>query len=183
MAINCLQILSGLAKDCTPNKGGIKAIYIANFDEVESITMGTDIISGDTISSNIISDIAMSTSKKFKKYSFRQETGSLTSTLTTDKTTGGYTVTNDISLVFTKMETVKRIEIAALSLGELAAIVEDENGKYWYVGKDNPLTASAGSANSGTARGDSNNYSITLQSMEDEFPYEVSADAVSKCIG
>lgn len=172
MAINCLQVLSGLAKDCTPNKGGIKAIYIANFDEV---TVGDP--EGDVISS-----ITLSGGTKFKKYSFRQETGSLTSTLTADKTTGANYVTTDISLVFTKMETVKRIEIAALSLGELAAIVEDENGKYWYVGKDNPLTASAGSANSGTARGDSNNYSITLQSMEDGFPYEVSKDVVSTII-
>lgn len=166
MALTCLQTLGGLPKDCTPNKGGIKAIYIANFDEV---TVGDP--EGDVISS-----ITLSGGTKFKGYAFRPETGSMTSTLTADKTTGANFVTTDINLVFTKLETRKRIEMATLSLGELSAIVLDENGKYWMVGKDNPLTASAGSANSGVARADGSNYSITLQSVEDSYPYEVSED-------
>ena len=172
MALTCLQTLGGLPKDCSHNKGGIRSIYIANFDEVTDVTVGDDVITTITLSGNT----------KFKRYAFRQETGSMTSTLTADKTTGSNFVTTDISLVFTKMETRKRMEIAALSLGELVAIVEDENGKYWYVGKDNPLTASAGSANTGTARGDSNNYSITLQSVEDTYPYEVKAESISALI-
>lgn len=172
MALNCLQVLSGLAKDCGPNKGGIKTIYIANYDDISAVTLGDDTITA----------ITMANSAKFKQYHFRPETGSMTSTLTVDQKTGSNFVTTDISLVFTKMDTTKRIEIAALSLGDLAVIVEDENGVFWYVGKDRAVMASAGSANTGTARADGSNYSITLQSVEDTYPYEVSASVIEGLI-
>ena len=52
--------------------------------------------------------------------------------------------------------------------------VKDANGKYWYLGKDEPVNASASDGQTGTARGDTNRYSITLQDTSLEMPYEVS---------
>ena len=71
------------------------------------------------------------------------------------------------------METVKRIEMEALAMNDLAVIVKDANGKYWYFGYDEPVSASAGDGQTGTARGDSNRYSITLQDNSDTWPYEI----------
>jgi len=82
-------------------------------------------------------------------------------------------VTSDLLLQFNRMETSKRVEITALSLGDLAVIVKDANGKYWYLGKDEPVNASAGDGQTGTARGDANRYTITLQDESLEMPYEV----------
>ena len=42
------------------------------------------------------------------------------------------------------METAKRLEIGSLLIGNVAMIVKDGNGIYWYLGKDYPVTASAG---------------------------------------
>ena len=41
----CSQTLSGLAKDCAANRGGIVEVYIANFADVVTITVTSGIIS------------------------------------------------------------------------------------------------------------------------------------------
>lgn len=159
----CIQTLSGLAKDCAANMGGIVEVMIANFADV----------TGVTISDGIVSAVSMATDAKFKKYSFAKNTGSLTSTYNIDAASGVKYVTSDLLLQFNRMETTKRVEITALSLGDLAVIVKDANGKYWYLGKDEPVNASAGDGQTGTARGDANRYTITLQDESLEMPYEV----------
>ena len=58
----------------------------------------------------------------------------MTSTLNVDETTGNNYVTTEVSLVFSKMETTKRIEMAGLAIGQFAIIVKDSNEKYWYLG-------------------------------------------------
>ena len=90
---------------------------------------------------------------------------------------------SDLLLQFNRMETQKRVEITALALGDLVCIVKDANGKYWYLGKDEPVNASAGDGQTGTARGDANRYTITLHDESQEMPYEVDASIVDALIG
>ena len=161
--MSCIQTLSGLAKDCAANMGGIVEVMIANFSDV----------TGVTITDGVVSAVTMAADAKFKKYSFAKNTGSLTSTYNIDAASGVKYVTSDLLLQFNRMETSKRVEITALSLGDLAVIVKDANGKYWYLGKDEPVNASAGDGQTGTARGDANRYTITLQDESLEMPYEV----------
>lgn len=161
--MSCIQTLSGLAKDCAANMGGIVEVMIANFADV----------TGVTITDGVVSAVTMAADAKFKKYSFAKNTGSLTSTYNIDAASGVKYVTSDLLLQFNRMETSKRVEITALSLGDLAVIVKDANGKYWYLGKNEPVNASAGDGQTGTARGDANRYTITLQDESLEMPYEV----------
>lgn len=159
----CIQTLSGLTKDCSANKGGILEVLIANFDDVTSVT----------ITDGRVSAIAMAASAKFKKYQFAKNTGSLTSTYTIDPASGVRYVTSDLLLQFNRMQTQARIEITALALGDLVCIVKDANGMYWYLGKDEPVNASASDGQTGTSRSDANRYTITLQDESQEMPYEV----------
>lgn len=164
--------LAGLAKDCTPSQGGIVEVYIANHDDVTAVTA----------SSGKITAITMASSAKFKKYSFNRNTGSLTSTYTFDKANGVQFVTSDLVLVFNRMETTKRVEISALAVNDLAVIVKTASGNFFYLGYDEPVNASAGDGQTGTARADANRYSITLQDNSLEMPYEVDADVVDDVI-
>jgi len=143
--------------------GGIVEVYIANAADVSSVT----------VKDGKINAIAMAASAKFKGYSFARQAGSLTSTYTIDNANGVTFVQSDLVLPFNRMETAKRVEISALAAGELACIVKDANGLYWYLGKDEPVLASAGDGQTGTARTDRNGYSITLQDTSLEMPLEV----------
>ena len=172
--MNCIQKLSGIGLACDTNVGGLIEVYIANKGDVASVALDE--------TSNKIKTITMTDTAKFKKYSFRRGSSSFTSTLNVDDTNGINYVQTDLALVFAKMDTPKRIEIAALSLGELVVIVKDCNGLYWYMGYNEAVQASAGGAQSGTARGDANNYTITLTDYSPSYLYEVDPAALTDVI-
>ncbi len=153
--------------------GGILEVLIANADDV----------TGVTLSEGIISTISMATTAKFKRYTFPKNTGSLTSTYNIDRASGVQYVSSELLLQFNRMETQKRVEITALALGDLVCIVKDANGKYWYLGKDEPVSASASDGQTGTARADANRYTITLLDESKEMPYEVDASIVEALVG
>lgn len=188
--MSCSQVLNGITLGCETSVGGIKEVYIAKYADVEQPT-----VSEVDDTKGLITEITMIPLKdadgnpikdeegniktaKFEPYQFRKQTGSMTSTLNVDETAGINYVSTEVSLVFTKMETTKRIELSALAMQQLVVIVKDGNNKYWYLGYDDYVSAVAGSGNSGTAKGDSNNYSITLKDESDTFPFEVSEEAV-----
>jgi hypothetical protein len=169
----CNQTLAGIQLDCTNSLGGIKTVYLANYGDVVDVAVGED---------GMITGITMASGATFKPYQFRKQTGSMTSTLNVDETAGINYVSTELSLVFTKMETAKRIEMTALAIGQLAAIVEDSNNKYWYLGLNDYVSSSAGSGNTGQNKGDSNNYSLTLKDESDTYPYEIEKSAVEAVI-
>lgn len=156
----CTQTLAGIIRDCLPNMGGIRAVYLANFADVSSITE----------SSGAISAISMSGSAVFKKYEFARNTSSLSSNYAVNAENGTTYVETDLLMVFNRMDTAKRLEIVAMAQGELVAIVEDNNGNMWYLGHDEPLTLNAGDGLTGTARADRNGYSVTLRDNSLELP-------------
>lgn len=173
--MSCIQTLSGLAKDCSSNMGGILEVLLANFDDVTGVTLTDGVISAITMASG-------TPAPKFKKYNFAKNTGSLTSTYTLDPASGVKFVTSDLVLQFNRMETAKRVEITALSLGDLVAIVKDANGKYWYLGKDEPVNAAACDGQTGTARSDANRYSVTLRDESPQMPYEVDSAIIENLL-
>lgn len=147
--------------------GGIVEIYAANRDDVGGIT----------IAEGIVSAFATGTGK-FKKYSFARNTGSMSSNYQINLENGTRFVATDLVVVFNRMETSKRVEISALAQNDLILIVKDANGKYWLLGKDEPVKATAGDGLTGTARADRNGYSMTFQDNSPEMPYEVDEEAI-----
>lgn len=161
----CSQTLSGITRDCANNVGGIRVAYIANYAD------GVFTESAGTIS-------AISSAITWYEYNFRKETGSFTSTLNVDAVNGVNYVSSEINLVFAKMETAKRLEMKALSLGDLVVVIKDSNDKYWSFGVEEPVTASAGTGETGTARGDGNRYTITLSDIQSSYPMELTSSAI-----
>lgn len=160
----CNVNIAGLCKDCDASRGGIVEVYAANYGDLTP-----------TISAGTITAITVASGASVYKYEFRKGTGSMTSTLNIDEANGVNYISTELVLQFSKMETRKRIEMAALAVGELVFIVKDANGKFWYLGMDEAVTASAGSGQTGQAIGDGNFYTITLLDNANTWPYEVLA--------
>ena len=170
----CSQVLNGIAADCQTNVGGVREVYIANYGDVTTIEVDD--------SSNMIKTITMADTAKFKKYAFKKNTSSMTSTLNVDPANGVNFVQTDLTVVFAKQETVKRMEIAKLSLGELRVIVLDANGKYWFLGKEEFVSATSGTAETGTNRTDGNRYQIVLTDYSSSYPYEVDPSIITDIV-
>ena len=169
--MSCSQVLNGIAADCQTNVGGVREIYIANYSDVTTVEVDE--------TSNMIKTITMADTAKFKKYAFKKNTSSMTSTLNIDPANGVNFVQTDLTVVFAKQETVKRMEIAKLSLGELRVIVLDANGKYWFLGQEEFVSATSGTAETGTNRQDGNRYQIVLTDYSSSYPYEVDPTVIS----
>lgn len=169
MADYCCTTISGIAQDCLGSIGGIKRVWISCYDGVKT-----------TVTDNMITAI---TGGSFKAFSFRPQTGSLTMNFTKDNTTGTAYSENTLVMQFTRLETAKKIEIDALLIGDVVCIVEDNNGKYWYLGTDNPVNLSEGSGETGTAFTDFNGYNITLIDYSKVHPFEVTQTVIDSITG
>lgn len=158
----CTQTFNGIARNCTPSIGGVKEVYIANYDEVTLGIEGEDPV-----------PVIASVTGTFKKYEMRRESGALTSTISLDPKTHTRYVTSEVTLVFAHMDEEKRAEVEKIINGDVAVIVRDANGKCWYLGAYNPVNVSGGTAQTGTAAGDANNYTLTLQDVSPYLPQDV----------
>lgn len=163
MANSCKTITKLEYDLCQNNLGGIKNIWLANY--VENAATVTE-------NANDISGFAEGVT--WFKYPIRKGTASMTSTYNTS-TDGASYVSTELSIVFTRMETQKRVAMTSFALAEAMAVVEDSNGKYWFLGKDAPITLTAGGGETGTAKGDRNAYTATFTDESLTFPYEVAA--------
>ena len=164
---NCTLTLSGLARDCKDNAGGIKEVYIVDFNSVDSLSILSDKITGITLNSG----------STFHTYSLRKQTSTLTTTINADEVAGTLNYSSELNLKFSKLETGKRLEIVSLAMGETAIVVRDSNDKFWYLGKDYPVTLSAGTIATGTNLADFAGYDITLSDISRTAPYEVVANS------
>lgn len=161
---------------CDTSKGGIVKVWIAAFDDIK----GKPVLDETEAGHKKIKTVTLETSANgFKGFSFRKNTGSMTSTLNVDAANGTQFVSTELVLSFTRMEAEKRLAIQGLCIGEVAVIVLDSNGVYWYLGYDEAVAATTATGQTGQQKTDGNFYSITLGDESGEFPYEVSQEAIT----
>ena len=163
--------LSGIAKDCNPNVKGIKSIYITDLEDVDTTT----------ITNGNITAIAMIASPVsfFYKFDFRKTSGSTYTEDQIDPSQGFDGWLQSVVLVMNRREVIKRNEIQVLAEGfrDLAIIVEDNNGIFWYFGHDNGvnLTTTTGGAEPA-------NYTLTFTGEEKFQAYTVDESAVDAVV-
>lgn len=167
----CSQTLAGMLRDCSSNLGGIKAVYMANFDDVTAVTT-----SGTPAE---VTAITMAASKKFYAYYFNPNTSNFVTTIQVNRENGSLYFETVLSLVFPKQEAAKRVEVNALAQAGLMAIVEDNNGTFWLLGKDEPmLLQTGGTAETGTAKADRNGYALPFIDAQKQMPFSVDPEII-----
>ena len=166
--------LKGIVRDCNPNMGGIQKVWMILKSDITDLKVGIDETSSTDPDVELITTLTVAEGTgKVNAFEFRKGAASMTSNLQKDDTNGSYFWLTDLVMNFQRMETSKRAAIMALTLAEACAIVLDANGVYWFLGLNEYLGATAGTAETGTAKTDANKYSITLQDSSLELPYEI----------
>jgi len=155
--------------DCRDNVGGIKAIWFIPYSDVTTITEA----------SGTVSAITKSSGKVFYKYLLTRNTGSYTQTITGNIENGTVFFEQSLVVILNKMQVNMRNEILLLSRNTMMAVVEDQNGRYWLAGKLNGLDLLSGSADTGTAAGDRNGFSLTFTGSERELACEVQSSVIA----
>lgn len=179
MASGCNSItLSALNSSCDNSVGGIQVVYLIPYEYIGA-KAGQIAESGD--SEGMITGFTYTSgathtgsTADWVQYKFRKNTGSMTSNLNLDETNGVSYIETDLVMMFTKMETRKRTEMVALAKGEVACVVKDSNGLYWYLGYNEGVTTNTGLGQTGQQKTDGNYYSVTLRDSSEEYPFEIS---------
>lgn len=172
-----LQTLKGIQRDCSANLGGIAEAWFGQYTQFNVA------VDEATHSVTAITAVEDATDAKFYGYEFNRQTGSLTSTITVDEANGVRYYTNVASLQFSRLEAAKHVEIEALAQGQLIGIFRDTNDQYWLVGKDNYMSLTEATAQTGQAFGDLSGYNTSLSAMSAHLPYRIERSTFEALIG
>lgn len=171
MPANCV-IIEGISLDCKGVAGGIDTIYLAEFENVSSITASSGIVSG----------ITMVAGKKFFEYKVRPENATFTQEQTFSKENQSYFSAQTLTFDIFKMSAKNRNIIKLLVQNRILAIVKSTEGTYWLLGETRGMDVTTVSESTGKAMGDKNGYSLTLTGKEPLPANKVNSGVISGII-
>jgi len=166
MACNLTQ---DIELGCRDSVGGIKRVYIAQLEHKNTLT----------VSSGTVSTFTLIEGNQFWIYDFRKQTGNAVETGTGSTENGSVFYSQTVTFPIDKMQASLREELALLIQNRVMIIVLDRNGKYHLFGKDNGLDLNTLEANTGTAMGDRNGYTLTFNGAEEDPAPEVDSSLIS----
>lgn len=176
--IPCASITGGLnGTSCTPNPGGVSEVYIANFSSVVSVGASGGTVTGITGGASA-----------FYPYVFRRNTANFQEVLTKDITTGSLFYTQTLTIVLDRMDKTKRDQLMLLDNALVCVIVKTSGGDYLLAGhglgtKGDGMYVTTNVSQTGTAKADSNGYTITMVSEEADRASFIDPSIIAGLIG
>jgi len=156
-------LTQGYNLDCRLNYGGMKEVYVIEYDNVTAITQTAGVVTG----------ITKASTKVFKKYNLIAHTGEGDEALTASREMGTLSNKQTIKFPINKMTTAVRNELFLLAQNRLIFVFVDENSTNWIYGSDYGLTLTTASAKTGKVLADRNGYELTFEGDEKNLAYEV----------
>ena len=185
----CTTYLTGFSTSCGSNLPSIKKLYIGTFESstftytYQQNSESQDVLDAD--GNKIIEAVSGATLKsgadKWVEFQFRKNSSSMDTEMTVNDN-GSHYYTNSATCTFAKIENSKRLALQSVASGECSMIIVDSNNQTWLVGADNPVSLTTLSGSTGTAIGDSNQYSVTLSADEPTMPILIEADQAQTII-
>jgi hypothetical protein len=165
------EITSGISLDCRDNAGGLEYAYILDATgEDITVTEAAGVVSAITVGATSITTL----SADMFLFDQVRQTANMVETGTFSDENGTVFFSNVVNLIFNKLEATKLQQLKLLAQNaKLLVIVKDNNGKFWMVGNDRGAVATSSSAESGTAFGDRNGFSIEMTGLSPDTMYEV----------
>lgn len=157
----CL-INSGYALGCRDNIGGVKSVFIGNYESAATYTYDAD----ESIT-------ATTSTVTYHTFEQEMETASFTQNMVVSIENGTVFFDQQLGLTFYKNNAALRNTLILLAQANMSVIIQDQVGEYWLLGHDNGVRATGGASNTGKAYGDLNGVTITLQGKEKVPAYRI----------
>lgn len=150
------DIANGRTEACKESVGGLRNIYIANWDAdmYDGLTLGAD----DSITA-LVAPVTV------YKFELRGENNTFEESNENSRDNGTSFWTQSGSIVLKKQDAETQKTLKLLSYGRPHIIIEDYNGNYRIAGSQNGCEVMV-STSTGGAMGDLNGYNITFESKE-----------------
>lgn len=161
---------SGVLRECGHSFGGLKELWLGNFDDIQSMEYDTD---------GAISGVTLAVGATIFEFQFAKDTGQALEEL--QKNGASSMIMQTLNFQLTGINLEKRKVLNDLSLAKVFAIVKKSDNKYWFYGDFNRsagLEAVTLSNDTGTAQADGGFASVSIQGMALEYATTIPADLV-----
>ena len=185
----CTTYLTGFSTSCGSNLPSIKKLYVGTFESgtftytYQQNSEAQDVLDAD--GNKIIEAVSGATLKsgadKWVEFQFRKNSSSMDTEMTVNDN-GSHFFTNSATCTFAKIENSKRLALQSVASGECSMIIVDSNNQTWLIGSENPVSLTTLTGSTGTAIGDSNQYSVTLSAEEPTMPLLIESDQAQTII-
>lgn len=152
--MSCL-LSAGVTRDCGFQFGGLKKVYLANFEEVQAVAHDVD---------GMITGITM-VSSGATWYSFEYEPNTAQKLEELQAGAVSRFVNQTLNMQLANVTQAKKAVLESLANATLAVILQTQDDLYWYFGeptKSAGLRATVLSIDSGTAQADDAAVTVTL---------------------
>jgi hypothetical protein len=146
---------SGRLLKCKDKIGGIKTIFIANHDAFQT-----------GVVSDAAGKITTLPTATIMRYELSQAAGDFVETITSSVENGTVFWNQVVNFSLMQLTAEDRLELQNVAQTRLVVFVLDNNDNIWMVGQYDSAELTAGTAATGTAKGDANGYSITVSAVE-----------------
>ena len=150
------DMTSGRTEACKESVGGLRNIYIGNFDATlfDGLTLGTD----EEVT-------ALAAALEVFKFELRGDNNMFEEANESSRDNGTSFWTQTGTVVLKKQDAATQKELKLLSYGRPHVLIEDYNGNFRLAGAQNGVEFSV-STSTGGAMGDLNGYNITFEGKE-----------------
>jgi len=179
------DITAGRIEQCKDSVSGLKAIYIINYDKLNSDTVvynTTDAGKEDELKTWV--PIDDSTAMHLYKFELKSTANSFTTAINSSRDNGTTFFTQTLVAALKRQDVVTTKNVKLLAYGRPRIVIRTMTDQFFLMGLDQGADVSAGEISSGAALGDFNGYSLTF-TAEEELPanfIDASSEATLKTV-
>ena len=164
------DISNGRIEQCKDSVSGLKAIYIINYDKLNSdaaVYLTSPVGSEDVLDTWVPIDTA--TAMNLYKYELKSTANSITTAINSSRDNGTTFFTQTLVAALKRQDAATTKNVKLLAYGRPRIVVRTMTDQFFLMGLDQGADVSAGEISTGAALGDFNGYSLTF-TAEEELP-------------
>lgn len=169
MALSDCAIINGDEIDCRNSVGGIEEICVTEFQNKNTITE----------TSGVITAMSLLSGKRFWTYQLEKENAEATETAQVSVENGTVFFEINIPFMLKKWTAAKRNKVNLLQQNRLLVIAKDRNGVYRLYGKTAGLDLTTIVSKTGKAYGDLNGFELAFTGKEPYLAPEITASLIT----
>ena len=162
------DITAGRIEQCKDSVSGLKAMYLINYDDLNSDSTYVTYGAGDNIDEIIdwapIDDTAQLNIYKFE---LKSTTNSFTTAINSSRDNGTTFFEQTLVAALKRQDVVTHKNVKLLAYGRPRIVIRTMTDQFFLMGLDQGADVSAGEISSGAALGDFNGYSLTFMAQEE----------------
>ena len=156
------DITAGRIEQCKDSVSGLKSIYFANFDDLNS-----DDVTYNATDTDVIDSWQPASAITLYKYELKSTANSFTTAINSSRDNGTTFFEQTLVANLKRQDFATHKNVKLLAYGRPRIIVRTMTDQFFLMGLDQGADVSAGEISTGAALGDFNGYSLTFTAQEE----------------